>query len=92
MQAYRQRAEVMGSVNWAVNSIWTGPAWGSVSHDGSWKMLHYRLQHLFTPALLSFIAPVPEEWIHYVNGHRVRVWPGGVEWTQPPQPNASRQT
>jgi hypothetical protein len=31
---YRQHAEVMGSLNWAINSIWLGPAWGSISHDG----------------------------------------------------------
>jgi hypothetical protein len=35
VSAYRQHSEVMGAVNWAVNSIWTGaPAWGSISHDG----------------------------------------------------------
>ena len=35
---YRQHQEVMGALNWAINSIWIGPAWGSISHDGSWKM------------------------------------------------------
>jgi hypothetical protein len=58
VSAYRQRSEVMGSVNWAVNSIWQGaPAWGSISHDGSWKMLHYRLRHVFADVLLSFVYP-----------------------------------
>lgn len=58
VSAYRQRASVMGSLNWAINSIWTAPAWGSISHDGSWKMLHYRLKHVFAPAMLSFVHPV----------------------------------
>lgn len=50
--------QVMGAVNWALNSIWTGaPAWGSISHDGSWKMLHYRLRHVFDDLLLSFVYP-----------------------------------
>lgn len=58
VSAYRQHTEVMGALNWAVNSIWVGPAWGSVSHDGSWKALMYRLRHVFAPVLLSFIQPV----------------------------------
>ena len=57
MSTYRQHTEVMGSLNWAINSIWLGPAWGSISHDGSWKMLHYRLRLLFKPLLLSFVEP-----------------------------------
>lgn len=56
---YRQHQEVMGSLNWAINSIWIGPAWGSISHDGSWKMLHYRLRHLFKSVLLSFVDVLP---------------------------------
>lgn len=57
IENYRQHSEVMGSLNWAINSIWLGPAWGSISHDGHWKMLHYRLRHVFKPLLLSFIQP-----------------------------------
>ena len=56
--AYRQSPRVMGSLNWAINSIWHGPAWGSISHDGSWKLLHYQLRHDYAPLLLSFVAPV----------------------------------
>jgi hypothetical protein len=55
VSTYRQHSEVMGALNWAINSIWLGPAWGSISHDGSWKMLHYRLRHVFRPLLLSFV-------------------------------------
>jgi len=57
VSTYRQHSQVMGSLNWALNSIWTAPAWGSISHDGSWKMLHYRLRHVFAPVLLSFNYP-----------------------------------
>ena len=57
IEGYRQHSEVMGSLNWAINSIWIGPAWGSISHDGSWKALHYRLRHVFRPLLLSFVQP-----------------------------------
>ena len=35
IENYRQHSEVMGSLNWAINSIWIGPAWGSISHDGA---------------------------------------------------------
>ena len=30
--AYRQHSEVYGALNWAINSIWLGPAWGSISY------------------------------------------------------------
>lgn len=56
---YRQHSFVMASLNWALNSIWTGPAWGATSHDGSWKVLMYRLSHVFSDTLLSFNYPTP---------------------------------
>ena len=43
VSTYRQHTEVMGSLNWAINSIWIGPAWGSISHDGSCECSNGRL-------------------------------------------------
>jgi hypothetical protein len=33
-------------------------AGGSISRDGSWKLLHHRLRHAFAPVHLSFVYPV----------------------------------
>lgn len=63
VESYRQHSTIAGALNWAINSIWVGPAWGSISHDGSWKMLHYRLRHVFQDVLLSFVRYVPSSSI-----------------------------
>ena len=54
ISAYRQRKEVMGSLNWAINSIWTAaPAWGSISHDGLVILLNCFFVVMIGPALVG---------------------------------------
>ena len=52
----RQKPDVMGSLIWSINQVWTAPAWSAIQHDGQLKPLAYHAKRLFSPLLLSFIG------------------------------------
>ncbi|XP_059473600.1 beta-mannosidase-like isoform X2 [Neocloeon triangulifer] len=43
----------MGSMYWQLNDIWAAPSWGGIDHEGTWKMLHYHMAHIFAPVAIS---------------------------------------
>ena len=48
-----------------------GPSWSSVDAGGHWRLLHYRMRHVFAPLLVSgtFDAGTRQLDIHVTNDH-----------------------
>ena len=41
-----------------------GPSWSSVDAGGHWRLLHYRMQHLFAPMLVSGVYDAEAQAVH----------------------------
>ena len=49
----RARPWCMGSLYWQLDDCWPVVSWSGIDYYGRWKALHYRLQRLFAPVLVS---------------------------------------
>ena len=49
----RARPWCMGSLYWQLDDCWPVVSWSGIDYYGRWKALHYRLQQLFAPVLVS---------------------------------------
>lgn len=48
----RLRPVCMGALYWQLNETWPVCSWGSLNHDGKWKLLHYMARNFFAPLLV----------------------------------------
>ncbi len=51
----RARPWCMGSLYWQLDDCWPVVSWSGIDYYGHWKALHYRLQQLFGPVLVSLV-------------------------------------
>ncbi len=49
----RAKPYCMGSLYWQLNDCWPVTSWSSVDYFGSWKALHYQVQHSFENLMVS---------------------------------------
>jgi beta-mannosidase len=48
-QPWRQ----LGSLYWQLNDIWQTSSWAGIEYDGRWKYLHYVMQDIYKPVIIS---------------------------------------
>ena len=53
IEELRRGNHTMGSLIWQLNDVWQASSWGSLDYGGRWRALHYNLQNLFAPTVVS---------------------------------------